>query len=167
MENLWKFSLLKSSAHEHFFFFLETCHVNSRFVVVTATLLKFQVFLCVTMCQRVSEERSASICRVKQSILDFTSQKTWIFETICTTKWPCGLRRGSSAAHLLGSWFRIPPGAWMSVSCECCVLSGRGLCDGLIPRPEESYRLWCVSDVCDHETSTKRGGPGPYRAVAP
>jgi hypothetical protein len=27
-------------------------------------------------------------------------------------------------------------------------LSGRGLCDGPIPRPEESYRLWCVSE-CD------------------
>jgi hypothetical protein len=23
-------------------------------------------------------------------------------------------------------------------------LSGRGLVDGLIPRPEESYRLWCI-----------------------
>jgi hypothetical protein len=55
----------------------------------------------------------------------------------------------------------------MSVSCECCVLSGRGLCDELVPRPEESYRVWCVSNVCDHETSTKRGGPGPYRAVEP
>jgi hypothetical protein len=32
----------------------------------------------------------------------------------------------------------------MSVSCECCVLSGRGLCDELITRPEESYRLCCV-----------------------
>jgi hypothetical protein len=32
----------------------------------------------------------------------------------------------------------------MSVSCECCMLSGTGLCDGLITRPEESYRLWCV-----------------------
>jgi hypothetical protein len=55
----------------------------------------------------------------------------------------------------------------MSVSCECCVMSGRGLCDELITRPEESYRLWCVSNVCDRETSTKRGGPGPYRAVEP
>jgi len=27
------------------------------------------------------------------------------------------------------------------VCCECCVLSGRGLCDGLITRPGESYRL--------------------------
>jgi hypothetical protein len=44
-----------------------------------------------------------------------------------------------------------PPGAWMFVSCKCCVLSGRGLCDGLITRPEESYRLWCVV-VCDQET---------------
>jgi hypothetical protein len=30
----------------------------------------------------------------------------------------------------------------MSVCCECCVLSDRGLCVGLITRPEESYRLW-------------------------
>jgi hypothetical protein len=66
-----------------------------------------------------------------------------------------GLRRRSSAARLLRLWFRIPPGAWMSVCCECCVLSGRGLCDGLITRPEESYRLWRVV-VCDHETSNTR-----------
>ena len=33
----------------------------------------------------------------------------------------------------------------MSVSCERCVLSGRGLCDGPIPRSEESYRVLCVS----------------------
>jgi len=35
------------------------------------------------------------------------------------------------------------------------VLSGRGLCDELITRPEESYRLWCVV-VCDLETSKMR-----------
>jgi hypothetical protein len=27
---------------------------------------------------------------------------------------------------------------------ECCVLSGRDLSVGMITRPEESYRLWCV-----------------------
>ena len=43
----------------------------------------------------------------------------------------------------------------MDVCCECCVLSGRGLCDELITRPEESYRLWCVV-VCDLETSRMR-----------
>jgi hypothetical protein len=31
------------------------------------------------------------------------------------------------------------PGAWMFVCCECRVLSGRGLCNELITRPEESY----------------------------
>jgi hypothetical protein len=40
----------------------------------------------------------------------------------------------------------------MSVCCACCVLSGRGLCDGLVTRPEESYRVWCVSK-CDLEAS--------------
>ena len=43
----------------------------------------------------------------------------------------------------------------MSVCCECCVLSGRGLCDELITRTEESYRLWRVV-VCDLETSKTR-----------
>jgi len=37
----------------------------------------------------------------------------------------------------------------------CCVLSSRGLCDELITRPEESYRLWCVV-VYDLETSIMR-----------
>jgi len=64
------------------------------------------------------------------------------------SQWQRGLRRKSEAARLLRLWVRIPSGAWMSVYCECCVLSGRGLCDELITRPEESYRLWCVV-VCD------------------
>ena len=42
-------------------------------------------------------------------------------------------------------------GAWMFVCCDCCVLSGRGLCDELITRSEESYRLWCFV-VCDLDT---------------
>ena len=53
-------------------------------------------------------------------------------------------------------WFvpsdRHPPGAWIFVCCECRVLSGRGLCDEMITRPEESCRLCCVV-VCDLETS--------------
>ena len=43
----------------------------------------------------------------------------------------------------------------VSVCCECCVLSGKGLCDELFTRPEESYRVCCVV-VCDLETSRMR-----------
>jgi len=39
-------------------------------------------------------------------------------------------------------------------------LSGRDLCDELIARPEESYRLCCVV-VCDLETS-RMGAPYIY-----
>jgi hypothetical protein len=55
-----------------------------------------------------------------------------------------GLMGGSAAVRFLGLRVRILPAAWMSVSCECRVLSGRGLCVGLITSPEESYQLWCV-----------------------
>jgi hypothetical protein len=42
---------------------------------------------------------------------------------------------------------------------------GSGLCDELITRHEESYRV-CVFLVCDLETS-KRGGLSPFGAVTP
>jgi hypothetical protein len=71
------------------------------------------------------------------------------------SQWPRGLRRSSAAARPLGLWFRIPPEAWMLVSCECCVLSDRDLCDELITRPEESSRVWCVV-LSDLETSIMR-----------
>jgi len=52
----------------------------------------------------------------------------------------------------------------MSVCCEC-FLPGRGLCDELITRPEESYRLWCVI-VCDLEKQTSRmRRPRPSRGL--
>ena len=44
----------------------------------------------------------------------------------------------------------------------CCVLSGRGLCDEVITRPEESYRLWLVA-VCDQETAHARRLKPRYR----
>ena len=73
----------------------------------------------------------------------------------CRSQWPRCLRRRSSASRLLILWVRIPRVARMFVCYECCVLSGRGLCDGLITRPEESYRLWHVV-LCNQETSKTR-----------
>jgi hypothetical protein len=64
------------------------------------------------------------------------------------SQWPRGLRRRSAAERLLGSWIWIPLGGMDVCLLWVFVLSGRGLCDGPIPRPDESYRLWCVSE-CD------------------
>jgi hypothetical protein len=79
------------------------------------------------------------------------------------SQWPRGLRRGSAVASLLGLRVRIPPGAWIFVSCECCVLSGRGrsvrradhLSRGVVPS------VVCLKE-CDHETSIMRR-PRPTR----
>ena len=59
--------------------------------------------------------------------------------------WACG-------RSLAGIADSIPAGAWISVSCECCVLSGRGVFDGPIIRPEESYQF--VVFECDLENPT-------------
>jgi len=42
----------------------------------------------------------------------------------------------------------------MSVCCECCVFSGRGLCDGPITRPEVPTE--CGVSECDREPSIIR-----------
>ena len=52
-----------------------------------------------------------------------------------------GIRRGSATVRWPELPVRIPPEARMSVPCDCCVLSGRGLCNGPNLGPEESYRL--------------------------
>jgi len=77
-------------------------------------------------------------------VIHCNQEKRTIIDCGCRSRWPRGLRRGSAVARLLGLWILIPPGAWMSVCCECCVLSGRGVCVGLITRLEDSYRVSCV-----------------------
>jgi hypothetical protein len=55
----------------------------------------------------------------------------------------------------------------MFVSCECYVLSGRGLCDGLIIRPEESGVLPSVLFLSVIKKQPIVGGLGPIWAVPP
>lgn len=64
------------------------------------------------------------------------------------SRWPCRLRRSSVNASLLGSRVRILLRAKLFVSCVWCV--GRGLCDKLFTRMEESYRVWVCVCVCVH-----------------
>jgi len=53
----------------------------------------------------------------------------------------------------------------ISVSCECCMLSGRGLSDGPITHPEKGYRVWFIQMSAIEETL--RGGLSPVWAVEP
>ena len=67
------------------------------------------------------------------------------------SQWPRGLRHrfcGRSPAEIVGS----NPTGDTDACCDCCVLSRRGLCDEMITRPEESYRVRCFVE-CDLETS--------------
>ena len=92
---------------------------------------------------------------VVPSVISLCIRSYKLQQTYGRSQWPRGLRCRSTAARLLSLWVRIPPGTWMSVCCECCVLSGRGLCNALITRPEESYRTrWVV--LCDLESSRIR-----------
>ena len=116
---------------------IETCSMRSQTSISCD-------WTCETPCWRGPHHASDSVSYSQPAS---TSQ--------CRSQWPRDLRHRSPAARLLRSWVRIPPGAWMSVCCECCVLSGRGLCDGLTTHPEEFYRLWRVA-VCNIETASMR-----------
>jgi hypothetical protein len=52
-----------------------------------------------------------------------------------------------SKAWVFGGSLAGIAGSSAAGACECSVLSGRGLCDGPITRPEKSHRLWCVSVI--------------------
>ena len=115
--------------------------------------------VCVQLCVIQKPQNEAAYTRLGVCVKTFylcllRDQSNLKLHTylISRSQQPRGLRRTSAAARLLRLWVRIPPGAWMFVCCERCVLSDRGLCDELITRPEESYRMWCVI-VCDLETS--------------
>jgi len=69
--------------------------------------------------------------------------------------WVCG----RSLAGILDS---NPAGSWMYTSCDYCLSSGRGICVGLITRPEKSYRVGV--SACQSEASIMRR-PWPNRGL--
>ena len=120
-------------AERRSFFFLRVCHHISNALYIHPPIVYIKLH---------------GVIRTKVS-----STPKWtyvsIFTSLSSTSKPVPV-----AARMLRLPVRIPPGALMSVSCECCVLSGRGLCDGPIPRPEESYRVWVCQWVWSGATIT-------------
>jgi len=78
----------------------------------------------VEWCRRSNQLLSLKTLQEKRFVL----QKQGTLNVVQIRAYPslsCGRRCGSAAAHLSKEWVRIAAGAWISVSCECCVLSGK------------------------------------------
>jgi hypothetical protein len=90
-----------------------------------------------------------SSCKVSIIIVRFYTPKCRsLAERSKTRVYGCSLA-GITGSNPIG-------GMDVSVVVTVVCLSGTGLCDWPIPRPEESYRLWCVI-MCDLHTSRFRG----------
>jgi hypothetical protein len=73
--------------------------------------------------------------------------------------WVCG----RSLTVIVGSNPAGGHGCLSVVSVVCCQVEVSATGWSLVQRSPTD----CDVSECDHETSTKRGGPGPYRAVEP
>jgi len=100
----------------------------------------FSLWTRVTCTNTMLKSHDNFLCTVFRQNAGLSGRAVWGVGLRPLACWGCGFK-----SH----------GGRMDVCCECCVLSGRGLCDELIICPEESYRLWCVV-VCDQEISRMR-----------
>jgi hypothetical protein len=79
--------------------------------------------------------------------------------------WSRGLRRRSTAARLLRSWVRIPPGVWMFVCCVClcCQVEVSAMSWSLVQmNPTE-----CGASLCVIKKPRGREGHSPRWAAEP
>jgi hypothetical protein len=78
------------------------------------------------------------------------SEKVWQIPVAARSK---AYAFGRALAGIAGS--NPTGGMGVCLLYSVCVSSGRGLCDRLVTLPEESYRVWRVSE-CDLEASKRR-----------
>jgi hypothetical protein len=89
---------------------------------------------------------------------------TYIYEHKSRSQWPRGLRRRSTAARLLRSLVRIPPGAWMFVVCVmCCQVEVSATSWSLVQRSPTD----CGASLCLIKKPRGRGGYSPRWAAEP
>jgi hypothetical protein len=100
-----------------------------------------QCIFSVKFCDFQDTQKGANAPELSWTLLLRAGFLTCMFNN-SQSQWPSALRQGSAADRIADS----KPAGSMAVRTlwVLCVLSGRGLCDGPIPRPEESYRLRCI-----------------------
>ena len=147
----WVLNILKiilwATVSTELFFYVEFITGIISEVSVLATVISNFLSLCTTL-QNNSEQqfKNDGVMWMLNSII--TPSPTLVAALSC---WDCGCPPP-------------PHRAWMSASCDCCVLSGWGFCEGPITRPEESW----VCRVCVWSREFEQwGGLGPSGAVAP
>jgi hypothetical protein len=88
-----------------------------------------------------------------------------IYICVCRSQWPCGIRRRSTAAPLLRSWVRIPPGhGCLSVLCvRCCQVEVSATSWSLVRRST----IDCGASLCVIKKSRGRGGHSPRYVAEP
>jgi hypothetical protein len=79
------------------------------------------------------------------------------------SQWPRGLRRRSTAARLLRSWVRIPPGAWVFVCCVCCQVEVSATSWSVVQRSPTD----CGASLYVITKPRKLGGHSPRWAAEP
>jgi len=86
----------------------------------------------------VSQEinKIPQLMQTKNSITVFRKKKSPLISMLSI---PVVARSGVALSLELRVSF--PPDSCLPISCDCCVLSGRDICVGLITRPQESNRL--------------------------
>jgi len=120
--------------------------------------IKSGTSLCLTALWLFSRERTNTLC-VLGMLVWFTEVNVWRPMAVAgwLKAWVCGRSLDGTAG--------LNPAGGMDI-CQLwvlCALSGKSLCDGPIPRREESY--WYGVSVCDLETSAVRW-PRPSMSVA-
>jgi len=89
----------------------------------------YRVYYCgmssfVLMCTVCGAITLRSICK-QLHIIRLQAEFQTAIKTHCRSQRSRGLNRLSVVARLLGLRVRISPTAWISIACECCVLSLR------------------------------------------
>ena len=159
-EVLWNVTLCRVSDYDVSKDIISSSGANSLRIVLILYTGSHLVFVTVTVVTvwQIPDTADTVVCAPDDGwwyhpkhVEQFPDKINCVTLHVSRSQWPRSLGRRSAASRLLRLWVRIPPGAWISVCCECCVLLCEDLCDEMIIRPEESYRLWCVV-VCDLET---------------
>jgi hypothetical protein len=113
---------------------------------------------CENDCLRTVSDEKARILTAMKFLNSSQGQKCIINDRVLCWKtviFQWNIYELPTAARLLRSWVRIPPGAWMFFCCECCVLSGRSLCDGSLL---QSSPTDCGASLYVIKKPRKRGG---------